>query len=91
MLGLLTVSLALLRAVDTTEADAFWVLIVQDFEGVAVEDANGFSTEVCSDKGVDYDKSNGQGRSNEEIVAPHRDCLTKKDLKVAVEYFTNYF
>jgi hypothetical protein len=31
--------LALLRAVDPAEAEAFWVLVVQDFDGVAVEDA----------------------------------------------------
>ena len=30
--------LAFLRAIDVTEADAFRVVIVQDFEGVAVKD-----------------------------------------------------
>jgi hypothetical protein len=31
--------LAFLRAVDAAEADAFRVLVVQDFERVAVEDS----------------------------------------------------
>jgi len=38
VLGLLPVGLAFLRAVDPAEADTFRVLVVQDFEGVAVED-----------------------------------------------------
>jgi hypothetical protein len=32
--------LAFLRAVDATETDAFRVLVVVDFEAVAVEDTN---------------------------------------------------
>jgi len=32
--------LALLRAVDTVQADAFGAIIVQDFDGVAVEDGD---------------------------------------------------
>jgi hypothetical protein len=32
--------LALLRTVDTAEADAFGVLVVEDFDGVAVEDTD---------------------------------------------------
>jgi hypothetical protein len=38
LLGPLAVGLAFLRAVDAVEADTFQALIVQDFEGVAVED-----------------------------------------------------
>jgi hypothetical protein len=30
----------LLRAIDAAEADAFGVLVVEDFEGVAVEDGD---------------------------------------------------
>jgi len=37
VLGVATVGLALLRAVDPTEADAFSVVAVQDFDGVAVD------------------------------------------------------
>jgi hypothetical protein len=33
--------LAFLRAADATEADALRVLVVQDFDGVAVEDGAG--------------------------------------------------
>ena len=36
VLGLLAVGLALLRTVDPAKADTFRVLVVQDFEGVAV-------------------------------------------------------
>ena len=37
---------AMLRAVDAVEPDAFRVLGVQDFDGVAVEDSNDLPTEV---------------------------------------------
>ena len=40
MLRLLPVGLVLLRAIDTAEADAFRVLVVEDFESVAVEDGD---------------------------------------------------
>jgi len=36
-LGVVAVSLAFLRAVDTLQEDTFSALVVQDFEGVAVE------------------------------------------------------
>ena len=38
LLGFLAVGLALLRAINAAVADAFSVVVVQDFEGVAVED-----------------------------------------------------
>lgn len=38
--------MALLRAVDPVEADAFRVVVVQDFEGVAVEDGGDGADEV---------------------------------------------
>ncbi|MGH7181827.1 MAG: hypothetical protein ACREJN_07615 [Nitrospiraceae bacterium] len=46
MLRLLPVGLALLRAVDTAQTDAFSVLIEQDFDGVAVEDRDDGAAEV---------------------------------------------
>ena len=49
MLGLLPVGLALLRAVDTTESDAFSAVVVQDFDGVAVEDTNDGAGEIGSE------------------------------------------
>ncbi|MEO6544815.1 MAG: hypothetical protein ABIP05_12310 [Nitrospiraceae bacterium] len=52
MLSFLPVRLAFLRAVDTAEPDAFRVLVVEDFDGVAVEDANGGPGEVSSESGV---------------------------------------
>jgi hypothetical protein len=38
LLGFLAECLALLRAIDPAEADALWVVIVQDVERVSVED-----------------------------------------------------
>ena len=38
MIGIVAVGLALLQAVDAAEADTLRVLVVQDFEGVAVKD-----------------------------------------------------
>ena len=38
--------MAFLRAIDTAESDAFRVLVVQDFERVAVEDRNDGAGEV---------------------------------------------
>jgi hypothetical protein len=38
LLGLMAVRLALLRAVDAAQTDAFRVSVVEDFEGIAVED-----------------------------------------------------
>jgi hypothetical protein len=35
--GFLAVGLAFLRTVDTAEADTFRVLVVEDFDGVAVD------------------------------------------------------
>ena len=40
MLGVVAVGLAFLRAVDPAEADAFSAIVMQDFEGVAVEDGD---------------------------------------------------
>ena len=40
VLGALAVGLAFLWTVDATEADVFRVLIVQNFDGVAVEDGD---------------------------------------------------
>jgi hypothetical protein len=36
----MAIRLALLRAVDAAQADAFMVSVVEDFEGVAVVDAD---------------------------------------------------
>jgi hypothetical protein len=46
VLGVPPLSLALLRAVDAAEADAFRVLVVQDFDGVAVEDGDDGAGEI---------------------------------------------
>jgi len=42
----------LLRAVNAVETDAFCMVIVQDFKGVAVEDGNDGAGEICRDSGV---------------------------------------
>ena len=46
VLGSLAVGLAFLRAVDATETDAFSMVAVEDFEGVAIEDSDNSSSEV---------------------------------------------
>jgi hypothetical protein len=46
LLRSLAVGLAFLRTVDPTESDTFRVLVVQDFDGVAVEDADLFGRNV---------------------------------------------
>ena len=46
MLGSLSVGLALLRTVNPAESDAFRVLVVEDFDGVAVEEREKESTEA---------------------------------------------
>jgi len=42
--------LAFLRAVDPAEADTFRVLVVQDLEGVAVEDASHFADNLSTER-----------------------------------------
>ena len=49
MLGLLPERLAFLLAVDPAEADAFRVLVVQDFDGVAVEGRDNLAAELASE------------------------------------------
>jgi hypothetical protein len=51
VLGFLAVGLAFLRAVDPAEANAFRVLVVQDFDRVAVEDSDDFAL-ILRDSGV---------------------------------------
>jgi len=51
VLDVVAVGLALLWAVDAAEADTFGTLIVQDFEGVAVEDRDDAAGEVRREYG----------------------------------------
>ena len=46
MLGTLAVGLAFLYAVDAVETDPFGVDVVQDFDGVAVEDGDDGAGEI---------------------------------------------
>ena len=48
MLGSLAVSLAFLWAVDPAETDTFSAFVVEDFDGVAVEDGDDRAREVGS-------------------------------------------
>jgi hypothetical protein len=48
LLGVVAVGLALLKTVDPAETDAFGVLVVQDFAGVAVNCPDYPSSEVGS-------------------------------------------
>ncbi|MGH7146773.1 MAG: hypothetical protein ACREIJ_02590 [Nitrospiraceae bacterium] len=60
---------AMLRAVDAAEADALRVVVVQDFDGVAVENANDGAGEV----GGIYKSWNEQGCQQKELYSLH-DC-----------------
>ena len=51
MLRFLTVGLALLRAINAAETDTFSAVVVQDFEGVSVEDGDDGTGEVGSCEG----------------------------------------
>ena len=53
--------LALLRAVDPAETDAFSFAIVQNFEGVAVEDGDDSAGEVGGQCGPDEKDEAGKG------------------------------
>jgi hypothetical protein len=46
LFGSLAVGLALLRTIDPAEPNAFRVVIVQDFDGVAVEDGDDGAGEI---------------------------------------------
>ncbi len=52
LLRSLAEGLAFLRAIDPAEADAFRVLVVQDFDGVAVEDGDDEAGEICHNSGT---------------------------------------
>jgi len=47
--GIVAKGLALLRVVDAAETDAVRVLVVQDFERVAVENGDNWTCKVSSD------------------------------------------
>ena len=44
--GVVAVGLAFLRTVDAAESDTFRVVVVQDFDGVAVEDGHDLAGEI---------------------------------------------
>ena len=54
--------LALLRAVDAAQTDAFCVLVVQDFEGVAVDHADNFGNNGAPDDAGSVEHWRGHGR-----------------------------
>ena len=56
MLGFLSEGLALLRAVDAAEANAFRLVVVEDFEGVAVEATDYLAEKVNGKRGFDGEK-----------------------------------
>ena len=65
MLGVFAVGVAILRAVDATETDTFSLAVVQDFEGVAVEDGDhGTGEGGCNTAG-------GKDQSRSEEDRPH--------------------
>lgn len=48
LLGARAVGLALLWTINAFESNAFWVVVMQDFNGVAVEDTDDLAGEVTS-------------------------------------------
>ena len=48
MLGVVAVGLAFLRTVDIAEADTFRAVVVEDFDGIAVEDGDNAASKVGS-------------------------------------------
>jgi hypothetical protein len=68
VLGLLAVGLALLRAVDATQTDAFSVAVVQDFNGVDVEDGD-YLTLILRDSGGVAAPKLSAARNNSESRA----------------------
>jgi hypothetical protein len=51
LLGARAVGLAFLRAINTTQADTFGAVVVQDFDGVAIEDGDDEAGEVSNGSG----------------------------------------
>jgi hypothetical protein len=65
VLGVVAVGLAFLRAVDTAEADAFSIVAVQYFDGVAIDHANDLAGEVGR---------KAQNRTQQKEVNEPRNC-----------------
>ena len=61
--------MALLRAVDPAEADTFGVGVVEDFDGVAVEDRDDVDGEVGGKKGGVLEDSSERIGYSETIAA----------------------
>ena len=70
LLGLLAEGLAFFRTVDAAEADAFRALIVQHFEGVAVEDGDDGAGEVGS-----YGRCHVEYEREEHDRPPSHSCV----------------
>ncbi|MDE3217877.1 MAG: hypothetical protein KGO23_00735 [Nitrospirota bacterium] len=60
MFGPLDVGLAFFRAVDAVQADAFGVVIVQEFESIAVDHTDDLAGEVCMGE---WDKDYGEKKA----------------------------
>jgi hypothetical protein len=81
LLGLMTVRLALLRAVDAAQADAFRVSGVEDFEGIAVEDPDDEAREVSNGSGGGEQE---QERTESKYIYSSRPHEWKRDKKTLV-------
>src|SRR5438093_71073 len=65
------VGLAFLRAVDAAEADTFGVLVVQDFDGIAVEDGDDGAGEISNGSGGAEQEQEKAERKNMCSPAPY--------------------
>ena len=70
VLGALTERLAFLRAIDAVEADTFRLLVVQDFDGVAVEDGDDLAGESVG--ALRNGDAYNQNQENEQGVQAER-------------------
>ena len=66
-----TVCLALLWTIDTTETDAFSAVIVQDFDGIAVENSDDSSWKVGECRGSEGERQKqrqyGESQTSEQL------------------------
>jgi hypothetical protein len=76
----MTVRLALLGAVDAAQADAFRVSVMEDFEGIAVEDPDDEAREVSNGSGWGDQEQEKAERKDMCSSSPHEWRRDKKTL-----------
>ena len=72
VLGFVAKGLAFLRTVDAAQADALRVGIVQDFDGVAIEEGDDRAGEVSGENGRGKHNGNQCGRKSQHPISARR-------------------